>query len=907
MGKKDSGFTMKGFFGRNIWLLLALAAPWDLLQAAVRLSDDGQGEVLIFPFYSAASREESHFVIRNHEAHAKALHLRFREGLSGAEVLAFNVYLGPGESFEGAILKDPNGNGAAVASTSAACTVPELGSPNSPYNGFTVAQADGRVLSVQPFVPWVYSGGYKYPGDSNTDIRRTLVGSVEVIEMGQWSDSPSLGGVGTLRSTIYNDIVAGDCDSIVRNFVQSSTGSGVWVEDPSYGAIAWSGGGISGEMLITTSRGRLSLPPVALKDFARARSPAEYHGAPGTSDGPYPEPSLQNGSFSARLRDGSVVRAQSGLDALSILLAKSEFSVESSGSHITQDRAVIVSFPTKWLHSSSATPNPRAPFAVPWDPSASSACETIAINGGRGYIGDFPFTGVETSKLCSAINILAFPGQTADLAPEADWLTLSTPQIGSYPWVMGFADSTYENQDSKRATGGRPSFQGLPVIVVPLAVNASGGSWLKEREITASLWEQSSTDNCGDSVTTSSERPLGYDPYTPVILVCHPDAEGVAVDDGSGEATSQCFGFGCNVYPTGGSDCVTDTGNSIGSSNVGATNDSTSSSTSCGSTTIGTSDSTSPSDNSIGSSGSTSTSTDSSIGSGSTGNTSSASTSSSTGTGGTPIFSPRPSSGIGSSGTGSSMGSSGTGSSIGSSGTGTGTTTSGGSTGGSSNSGPSFGTSSMSTSTGSSGGANSTSDTSTSGGSSIGGGSLGDSSIGNTASASAHFSKLVLEVPAEGGVYSGIGSIQGWALDETGSLSSEIDLYVDGVYRGQIAHGDTRVDVGSAFPTVKQSRLSGFSGVFNFAELAPGPHQLEVVVKDGSGKTLRSSVSFIAARFSLGSFLSGEYAPRAGANTSCSMVDSTIRCLRMSVGDGTANVWLEWNPATQNFEITRIQ
>jgi len=37
------------------------------------------------------------------------------------------------------------------------------------------------------------------------------------------------------------------------------------------------------------------------------------------------------------------------------------------------------------------------------------------------------------------------------------------------------------------------------------------------------------------------------------------------------------------------------------------------------------------------------------------------------------------------------------------------------------------------------------------------------------------------------------------------------------------------------------------------------------------------------------------------------MVESRIRCSEVLVGGDTYSMWLDWNTATQNFEITRIQ
>ena len=108
----------------------------------------------------------------------------------------------------------------------------------------------------------------------------------------------------------------------------------------------------------------------------------------------------------------------------------------------------------------------------------------------------------------------------------------------------------------------------------------------------------------------------------------------------------------------------------------------------------------------------------------------------------------------------------------------------------------------------------------------------------------------------------GIGSIQGWAIDESGSIGSSIDFYIDGQYRGQIAHGDTRGDVGSAYPAVKRSQQSGFSAAFNFGELEAGWHELQVRATDSAGNALNSSINFYVQKFSGESYLVGDSARR---------------------------------------------
>ena len=717
--------------------------------AQMRLSDDGQGEVLIFPFYSAASGEESSFIIRNHTSHAKALYLRFREGLSGAEVLSFNVYLAPRDAFEASIIKNPKGEGAAIASLDSSCTVPNLGTLNvSPFEGFTT-QVEGGTLRIQPFV------NFDYLNDSESGVRRTLVGSLEVIEMGQWPEATNSIGASAIKVVALARASAeGDrsgCDALSEAWSLNGT----WYDNPRIGATSsWDGGGVSGEMLITTARGKLSASPVVIAGFAREKRSAEYHVSPGSTEAEWPSPSLANGNLSVQHPfDGRLYEATSGLEAISMLLAKTEISVQSSGVQIDDDRTVIVSFPTKKLHTQPQYPPVRAPFSSRWDPDASSACEAVAFSEGRSTLGAFPYSGATINQLCGAINILAYPNSPGNLAGEAEWLLGNAPPLAQYPWVMSFAKTSFEEEgtDFDRVIngGGHQSMKGMPVIVIPLAVRTPAGSWVKE---SVSIFLDSS-DTCNFGCTTSV----------------------------SSDGAVQCVGFGCD-YTDSGSTGGSSTSNTAGYTDSGSTGGSSTSST--GGCEIG--------------------------------------------------FSPCPDATPTDSGDGDT---------------------------------------------------NATTST-------------------DTADAG-HFSRLLLEIPGDGSILAGIGTIQGWALDESGDLR-RIDFYIDGQYQGKIAHGDTRGDVGAAYPSVYNSRYSGFSAAFNYGQLSSGWHELEVVATDSSGKVLRSSASFYVERFSGGSFLTGDSAPKASGATSCRMVGNQIRCSGISAGGSTASVWLEWTSATQNFEIIRI-
>ena len=513
---------MYGFLKRGVVVLVVALSGADA-HGQMQLSGDGRGEVLLFPFYSAASGEETSFVIHNHESHAKALYLRFREGLSGAEVLSFNLYLGPNDSFEGAIIKDSNGDGAAIATLDSSCTVPTLGTPNGAFSGITSTQSDGRIFRSQPFVNYQYTSSRSdlpVTKDSNTDIRRTLVGSLEVIEMSQWGSGQSSGF--SASADVFEDIESGDCDALNSRWSLS----GEWVDNPRARASDWTGGGVSGELLITTPRGQLAYQPLVVENFAREKLAGEYHVSPGKWEGPWPSPSLANGSLSViSPAGGNLVAATSGLDAVATLLATTEVGVGSSDGSVSSDRAVVVSFPTKWHHTnlefisdSGGVASVGEPFRADWDPSTSTACEAVGFARGAVTAGSFPFQGIASQQLCGAINLLNYPSSKGALAPEADWLAIGVPAIGEYPWAMSFADAAWDASYADERwinVNGDQGFLGMPALVMPLALSTEG-NWIKESDVSRRIKVRSITgsdDNSGTDSGSNGGEDGRYDSF----------------------------------------------------------------------------------------------------------------------------------------------------------------------------------------------------------------------------------------------------------------------------------------------------------------------------------------------------------------------------------------------------------
>ena len=155
--------------------------------AAVVLGPRGTGQVLIYPYYTVRHLQTLLSVV-NTTAHGKALKVRFREAYDGREVAGFNLYLGPFDTWVGAVYDlslDSTGNAttphAAIGTNDNSCTVPVFGA--APFAGGPPTLAFSNSNYTQ--------GGYGAPTGTDsgpTGLDRTREGFFEIIEMGEVVD-----------------------------------------------------------------------------------------------------------------------------------------------------------------------------------------------------------------------------------------------------------------------------------------------------------------------------------------------------------------------------------------------------------------------------------------------------------------------------------------------------------------------------------------------------------------------------------------------------------------------------------------------------------------------------------------------------------------------------------------------
>ena len=156
---------------------------------AVNLGQDGQGQVLIFPYYSAQPKGSTAIdtyinIINSDTVLGKAVKVRFIEAKASREVLDFNLYLSPNDMWAGAITRNAAGN-AILRTWDNSCTAPEI---------LTPAGTSSTTAGVTREVAFV---NFDYAGDAVKDdsLTRAMEGYVEIIQMADLtSGTKTVGG-----------------------------------------------------------------------------------------------------------------------------------------------------------------------------------------------------------------------------------------------------------------------------------------------------------------------------------------------------------------------------------------------------------------------------------------------------------------------------------------------------------------------------------------------------------------------------------------------------------------------------------------------------------------------------------------------------------------------------------------
>ena len=395
------------------------------------------GQVLLFPFYNADNGNSTGIHITNTTDSVKAVKVRFLEYKNSDAVLDFNLYMSPKDLFAFAVIPDANGDGAAIVTGDASCTVPTLGTAGGDFPGTATENADGSTTRVQPFV------NLGYAGDTDSSIKRSLTGHVEVIEMGVVSDE-----IYAAAATHDSTGVPADCAAL-----DTAWASGPWSEDASAGMSAPTGG-LSGVAyhINVESAASFGFEATAIDGF----SLSAQHTNPGSAS-----PSISSGTSVATVPTGGAwidYTLGSGAEATSALLQTTSLSNDVLVLPIIGGMTDwVVNFPTKRAHVDKATAaDVIAPFTDNWDGSSeeSSACEPVSI--GRWDRETSAAAPIEAS-ICNGTSVISMGAAGAGSALSAS----AGRTLVAFPYVEGWAKISFDSQSMALGSGVR---HGLPAI-----------------------------------------------------------------------------------------------------------------------------------------------------------------------------------------------------------------------------------------------------------------------------------------------------------------------------------------------------------------------------------------------------------------------------------------------------------
>lgn len=315
---------------------------------AVRLDPDGMGQVLIYPYYTVRNGNQTVYTVTNHTDRHKVLQVVMSEGRNGREVLGFNVFLAPYDSWS-ATTFSMDGDKAFLMPGDASCTYPQFDMDMLP---------DGR--GYTSLVTFRFNGLYRDAGPANSD--RTREGYISIFEMGTLiPDSPP-----ALAVTPGANGLPPNCSSLVDAYNAT-----YWLQDKK-AYMTNPTGGLSGEaMVLNVAQGTvMSYRATALADFRvdpadvpqGSRATVVDHIMPGVAiaslSGAVSDPATGFAAATIDLpnrRQELLYPRERAIDAVSAVLAADAVNINYvSDSSIGATTDWVVTFPTRPFYTDQA-------------------------------------------------------------------------------------------------------------------------------------------------------------------------------------------------------------------------------------------------------------------------------------------------------------------------------------------------------------------------------------------------------------------------------------------------------------------------------------------------------------------------------------------------------------------------
>jgi N-acetylmuramoyl-L-alanine amidase len=89
-------------------------------------------------------------------------------------------------------------------------------------------------------------------------------------------------------------------------------------------------------------------------------------------------------------------------------------------------------------------------------------------------------------------------------------------------------------------------------------------------------------------------------------------------------------------------------------------------------------------------------------------------------------------------------------------------------------------------------------------------------------------------------------NIKGWALNDSGV--KEINIYVDGKFKGKANYGELRPDVNAVYPGYPEGSKSGYSATVDITDIASGSRLVVLELIGNDGSVVKNQISIIASK-----------------------------------------------------------
>ena len=346
---------------------------------ALHLSDTGEGQVLLFPYYTVNGGNQTLISVVNRTDRGKAVRLFFREGQNGRLASEVTLYLSPFDVWTGSVFSVEANSPAVIITDDNSCTNPHIkGNTSLPQ------VSNGR--RYLPFNNAAYTGSNNDAGPD--EVTRTREGYFELIELGEVTNATQNS---LAHMTHHGAGVPANCNALRDAWKPSAPGTSpnnYWVGNPNIDMLP-PGGGLSGSAFIVDALNGTMQGYTA--DAIDGFSGNILNTPPGTGS-----PTLADanaGGFNPLINahvfiDGAAVTLNysvpvQSIDAVSaVLMAESVSNEFVTSAEVGGASEWVVTFPTKRFYTEDGIAGPLPPFTsvFPRNGTIAGAAELFELS-----------------------------------------------------------------------------------------------------------------------------------------------------------------------------------------------------------------------------------------------------------------------------------------------------------------------------------------------------------------------------------------------------------------------------------------------------------------------------------------------------------------------------------------------